>query len=71
VHLHYSAPRGVDTGVTEEDLDILWKTLMNLFEHDHASGRGEMDVKGLYVFSHDDATVEPARANSSMALTRA
>ncbi|CCH29339.1 type I-C CRISPR-associated protein Cas7/Csd2 [Actinosynnema sp. NPDC047251] len=55
VHLHYSAPRGIDTHVTPEDLDVLWKTLTNLFEHDRASGRGEMDVKGLHVFTHDDA----------------
>lgn len=54
-HLHYSAPRGRQTGVTEQDLATLWQTLENLFEHDRASGRGEMDVKGLYVFSHNDA----------------
>ncbi|MFJ9782670.1 type I-C CRISPR-associated protein Cas7/Csd2 [Amycolatopsis sp. NPDC101161] len=54
-HLHYSAPRGEQTGVTQQDLETLWQTLINLFEHDRASGRGEMDVKGLYIFSHDDA----------------
>lgn len=53
--LHYSATRGMWAGVTEQDLATFWKVLRNLFEHDHASGRGEIDVKGLYVFSHDDA----------------
>jgi CRISPR-associated protein Csd2 len=52
--IHYSAPRGTQTGTTEQDLATLWKTLENLFEHDRASGRGEMDVKGLHIFTHDD-----------------
>ncbi|WP_053736012.1 type I-C CRISPR-associated protein Cas7/Csd2 [Nocardia sp. NRRL S-836] len=54
-YIHYSATRGIQTGVSEEDLATFWTTLENLFEHDRASGRGEMDVKGLYVFSHDNA----------------
>lgn len=66
-YIHYSASRGVQTGVTEEDLKTLWKTLENLFEHDRASGRGEMDVKGLYVFSHDDAY---GRARASQLFSR-
>jgi CRISPR-associated protein Csd2 len=36
-------------------LGAFWETLINLFEHDRASGRGEMGVKGLYIFSHDNA----------------
>lgn len=66
-HLHYSAPRGTDTGVTPDDLAVLWQTLANLFEHDRASGRGEMDVKGLHVFTHDDAY---GRARASQLFNR-
>lgn len=51
---HFSAPRAAQTGVTAEDLDMLWRAFTLMFEHDRASGRGEMALRGLYVFSHAD-----------------
>ncbi|SQE00251.1 CRISPR-associated protein, Csd2 family (fragment) [Parafrankia sp. Ea1.12] len=53
-HLHYSAPRGIQTGVTAKDLDLLLRTLINMFDHDRSATRGEMATRGLHVFSHPD-----------------
>lgn len=41
------------TGFSEEDLELLWKAIINMFEHDHSSARGEMVVRELIVFEHD------------------
>lgn len=40
------------TGFSEEDLAILWEAIANMFEHDHSAARGNMAVRGLYVFKH-------------------
>ena len=41
------------TGFSEEDLALLWEALLNMFENDHAAGRGKMAVRELIVFKHD------------------
>lgn len=41
------------TGFTEEDLDLLWKAIINMFENDHSAARGNMAVRELIVFRHD------------------
>ena len=41
------------TGFSEEDLDLLWEAILNMFEHDHSAARGKMAVKELIVFRHD------------------
>lgn len=41
------------TGFTEEDLDLLWKAIINMFENDHSAARGNMAVRELIVFKHD------------------
>ena len=41
------------TGFGEEDLELLWQSLENMFEHDRSAARGEMATRGLYVFKHD------------------
>ena len=43
------------TGFTEEDLDLFWKALMDMFEHDRSAARGLMTTQGLIVFKHDSA----------------
>ena len=40
------------TGFTEEDLDLLWEAIINMFEHDHSAARGKMSVRELIVFKH-------------------
>lgn len=41
------------TGFSEEDLELLWQALGQMFEHDRSAARGEMSTRGLYVFKHD------------------
>lgn len=41
------------TGVTAEDLDLLWTALQNMWDLDRSSSRGEMACRGLYVFTHE------------------
>ncbi len=41
------------TGFTEEDLALLWKAILNMFENDHSAARGKMAVRKLIVFRHD------------------
>lgn len=41
------------TGFSEDDLELLWQSLMQMFEHDRSAARGEMSTRGLYVFKHD------------------
>lgn len=52
---HFSAPLASRTGVTSDDLAMLWRSMSLMFEHDRASTRGEMTLRGLYVFTHSDA----------------
>jgi len=41
------------TGFDENDLELLWQALAQMFEHDRSAARGEMTTRGLYVFKHD------------------
>ena len=41
------------TGFSEDDLALLWKAIINMFEHDHSAARGKMAVRELIVFKHD------------------
>lgn len=42
------------TGLTEEDVELLWKAIINMFENDHSAARGKMCMRKLYVFKHDN-----------------
>ena len=53
VHGFISAPLAQQTGFTEEDLELFWKALMNMFDHDRSAARGEMATRKLFVFKHD------------------
>ena len=41
------------TGFSEEDLELLWNAILNMFENDHSAARGKMAVRELIVFKHD------------------
>ena len=41
------------TGFGEEDLELLWTAIINMFENDHSAARGKMCMRKLYVFRHD------------------
>lgn len=41
------------TKFSDEDLDLLWEAIINMFEDDHSAARGLMAVRKLVVFKHD------------------
>ena len=41
------------TGFSEADLALVWEALANMFDHDRAAARGEMNARALVVFQHD------------------
>lgn len=40
------------TGFTEDDLNILWEAITDMFETDRSAARGKMSVRKLIVFKH-------------------
>jgi len=40
------------TGFSEEDKDVLFEALANMFEHDRSAARGKMAVRKIWVFKH-------------------
>lgn len=51
-HGFISAPLAQQTGFSEEDLELLWEALANMFEHDRSAARGLMGTRKLIVFEH-------------------
>lgn len=53
-HGFISAPLAEKTGFSDEDLELLWNALTNMFEHDRSAARGLMSSQKLFVFKHQD-----------------
>ncbi|MDO5137693.1 MAG: type I-C CRISPR-associated protein Cas7/Csd2 [Oscillospiraceae bacterium] len=41
------------TGFSEEDLELLWDAIINMFDFDRSAARGQMAVRKLIIFKHD------------------
>jgi len=41
------------TGFSEDDLKLLWDAIVNMFEYDRSSLRGQMAVRKLIIFKHN------------------
>lgn len=41
------------TGFSEEDLELLWEAILNMFENDRSAARGKMAVRELIIFKHE------------------
>jgi CRISPR-associated protein Csd2 len=52
-HGFVSAKLAARTGFSDADLQLLWRALVNLFEHDRSASRGEMAARKLIVFQHE------------------
>lgn len=52
-HGFVSSHLAAQTNFSDDDLNLLWESLANMFEHDRSAARGEMATRGLYVFKHD------------------
>lgn len=44
---------GAETGMSDEDLALFWRALLEGWELDRSASRGAMACRGLYIFSHD------------------
>ena len=54
-HGFVSAHLANQTGFSQEDLDLFWKAVEQMFEHDRSAARGLMSTRALLVFEHDSA----------------
>ena len=52
-HGFISAKLAEQTGFDDDDLNLLWRSLIQMFEHDHSAARGEMNARKLIAFKHD------------------
>ena len=51
---YVSAALANKTGLSEEDLALLWQAVFNMFENDHSAARGKMCMRQIYIFKHDN-----------------
>jgi len=54
-HGFVSAPLAKQTGFSQEDLELFWEALQNMFEHDRSAARGLMSSRRLIIFEHSSA----------------
>lgn len=54
MHGFISAVDANNTGFSQEDLKLLWESLVYAFENDRAAARGEMSPVKLVIFKHDN-----------------
>lgn len=52
-HGFISAPLAGQTGFNEDDLELFWQSLVNMFEHDRSAARGQMSARKLIIFKHE------------------
>lgn len=51
--VHYQPTK--NNQVTEQDLEVLWATMANMFEVTRSAARPDVSVRNLFVFSHSNA----------------
>ena len=51
-HGFVSAPLAKQTGFSQEDLDLFWEALQNMFENDRSAAHGLMSARRLVIFEH-------------------
>lgn len=54
-HGFISAHLAAQTGFSEDDLELFWEALANMFEHDRSAARGLMSARRLVIFEHGTA----------------
>lgn len=54
-HGFISAHLARETGFTADDLELLWQSLTQMFDHDRSASRGTMAPQRLLVFKHQSA----------------
>lgn len=44
-----------DTGLSTDDLSLYWEAIQKMWDLDRSASRGFMTLRGMYVFTHEDA----------------
>ncbi len=71
-HGFISAPFASQTGFNDDDLNLFWNALVDMFEHDRSAARGQMSTRKLIVFKHDSSLGSaPAHKLFDMVTTKA
>ncbi len=66
-HGFVSSHLAAQTGFSEEDLQLFWDALVNMFEHDRSAARGEMSTRG---FTSSSTPVSWAMSRRIRSLSR-
>ena len=53
-HGFYSPHLAERSGVSDDDLTLFWEALSRMFEYDRSAARGEMTLREVYIFTHDN-----------------
>jgi CRISPR-associated protein Csd2 len=51
---YFSPMLAKDTGLDQADLELFWQAVADMFEHDRSAARGDMRLKQVFVFRHED-----------------
>jgi len=54
-HGFISANLANQTGFNNDDLELFWKAMQDMFEDDHSAARGEMNTRKIIAFKHNGA----------------
>ena len=68
VHGYISAHLSSQTNFSENDLEVLWSALMNMFDQDPAAARTGMHVQKLIVFKHVGTDKDEKQKNEQAKL---
>ena len=52
--LHTWVAGGVEDVMDTDDLRLFWTALVNLFENDRSASRGDMQIREVAIFVHDN-----------------
>jgi CRISPR-associated protein Csd2 len=68
-----SANLAQDTGFSEDDLELFWEALLNMYDHDRSASKGMMSCRGLYIFKHigTDSDLEQRKKQAMLGCARA
>ena len=56
-----SANLAEGTGFSNEDLDLFFEAVLNMYEHDRSASKGLMSVRKLFIFKHVGTSSDPAQ----------
>jgi CRISPR-associated protein Csd2 len=51
---YFSPMLAKGTGLDAADLELFWRALADMFEHDRSAARGDMRLRQVFVFRHED-----------------